>query len=277
MKLRVLILISFYLLFTAVSWAKGKKAVIISYDQIVKPGEDVYLMARLRKGAFSIRPEISGERIEFLVQGLRSFGISLTGVDGMAVKGIGPLSLGIHRFTVRVADSRYDAKESHGTIACWGQRRPIIIIDLGGTVFEKDTRLFFQKIDKDPKPIPDASEVLRKLSKSYSLIFLTQREEIHLDKTRAWLKEHRFPLSPVFSYKEGEEPDLPQEYMAEMIKEWKKKGWRLKIGIGDTSGDAEAYIENGMKAIIIGDEADIPEGAIRVKGWKEIEKTLRLL
>jgi len=64
------------------------------------------------------------------------------------------------------------------------------------------------------------------------------------------------------------------EYKDEKIKEWKKEGWDLRIGIGNKANDAEAYLENRMKAIIIEDEEELLEKAITVKGWKEIERVI---
>lgn len=276
------ILIFFILFFSSInllSWADGKKVNLIAYDQLARPGEKVYLMAKLRKGIFSVKPEISGERIEFfqrLNNTKKSLGIALSGEDGTAVKEIPPLNIGFHSFTARLSDTvRYTSEESEGIIACWNPKRPIIVVDIDGTVSETErTELLLFKTDRDSKPIPDSPQVLKRLSKKYNIIFLTHREEMLLNKTRLWLREHRFPTAPVFSFKLGEDPLMPEEYKAEKIKNWKKEGWNIMIGIGNTSHDAEAYLENGMKAIIIEDEEELSEGAISVKGWKEIEKTI---
>jgi len=266
---------SAYLLYAADS----RKANVILYDQIVRPGEKTYIVAKLRKGIFSARPEISGERIEFLRRLGRTkipLGIALTGEDGTAVKEISPLGIGIHSFIARPSETkRYTAEESEGIIACWDPKRPIIVVDMDGAVFETPKiELPFLKIDKDSKPIPDAPQVLRRLSKRYNIIFLTARGELLLNKTRLWLKEHKFPIAPVFTFRPGEDPTMIGEYKDEKIKEWKKEGWDLRIGIGNKAHDAEAYLENRMKAIIIEDEEELPEKAITVKGWKEIERVI---
>lgn len=279
MKRLIIFFILFVLSVPLLSWAEGKEANLIFYDQIVKPVEKVYIMARLRKGLISVKPEISGERVEFfkrLNNNKESFGIALTGGDGTAVKEIPPLRPGFHSFRVRLADTkRYNAEESDGIIACWNPKRPVIIVDIDGTVSDTDNSdLLFKKKDTDSKPFPDAPEVLRRLSKNYNIIFLTHRNELLLNKTRLWLKEHKFPTSPVFTFRLGEDPAMPGEYKDEKIKEWKKEGWNLKIGIGDKAHDAEAYSENRIKAIIIGDEDDLPDGTIRAKNWKEIEKII---
>lgn len=275
------------ILIPLLSWAEEKKVNLIFHDQIVKPDEKVYLMAKLRKGLISVKPEISGERVEFFYKmqdarrkiedvNPKSLGITLTGIDGTAVKEIPPLKTGFHRFSAKLADTkRYSAEESHGLIACWNPKRPIIVVDIDGTVSETDkSELLFKKKDKDSKPLKDAPDVLRRLSKSYNIIFLTHRNELLLNKTREWLKEHKFPPAPVFTLKLGEDPLMPGEYKDEKLKEWKKEGWNLKIGIGDKGHDAEAYLENKMKAIMIGDEDDLPDGTIRAKDWKEIEKII---
>lgn len=278
----------FLLSIPLLSWAEAKKANLIFYDQIAKPGEKVYIMARLRKGLISVKPEISGERVEFFRltansyqlsakdKELKSLGIALTGTDGTAVKEIPPLKAGFHRFSARLPDTkRYSAEESQGIVTCWDPKKPIIVVDIDGTVSNTDnSELLFKKKDTDPKPLKDAPEVLRRLSKNYNIIFLTHRNELLLDKTRQWLKENKFPTAPVFILGLGEDPTTSGDYENEKIEEWKKEGWNLKIGIGNKANDAEVYLENRMKAIIIGDEDDLPDKTIRVKNWKEIEKII---
>ncbi|MEK6693089.1 MAG: hypothetical protein AABY44_06650 [Nitrospirota bacterium] len=266
------------ILIPLLSWADEKKANLIFYDQIVKPVEKVYLMANLRKGLISVKPEISGERVEFFQSNndKKSLGITLTGIDGTAVKEIPPLKNGFHSFSARLADNkRYSAEESYGLVACWDHKKPIIIVDIDGTISDTDnSELLFKKTDKDSKPLKNAPDVLRRLSKKYNIIFLTHRNELLLNKTRLWLKEHKFPPAPVFTLRLGEDPLMPGEYKDEKLKEWKKEGWNMKIGIGNRPHDAEAYLDNGLKAIILDDDDDLPDKAIKVKDWKEIEKII---
>ncbi len=287
LRLKRTIIFLILILIPLLSWAEAKKVNLIFYDQIVKPEEKVYLMAKLRKGLISVKPEISGERLEFFYktqdtrhktqdESPESIGVTLTGIDGTAVKEIPPLKTGFHSFSARLADkNRYDADESYGLIACWDPKRPIIVVDIDGTVSKTDkSELLFHKKDTNSKPFPDAPDVLRRLSKKYNIIFLTHRNELLLNKTRQWLKEHKFPPAPVFTLILGEDPIMAGEYKDEKLREWKKEGWDLRIGIGDKGHDAEAYLQNKMKAIMIGDEDDLPDGTIRVKGWKEIEKII---
>lgn len=287
LRLKRTLIFFILILIPLLSWADEKKANLIFYDQIVKPEEKVYLMANLRKGLISVKPEISGERVEFF-QGdnyKKSLGVTLTGIDGTAVKEIPPLKNGFHSFSARLAPApsgagqadtkRYSADESYGLVACWDPKRPLIIVDIDGTVSKTDkSELLFHKKDTNSKPLPDAPDVLRRLSKKYNIIFLTHRNELLLNKTRQWLKEHKFPPAPVFTLRLGEDPLMPGEYKDEKLKEWKKEGWNMKIGIGNRPHDAEAYLDNGLKAIILDDDDDIPDKAIKVKNWKEIEKII---
>jgi hypothetical protein len=272
MKRSIIFFILFLLSVPLLSWAKVKKTNLIAYDQFAKPGEKIYLMAMLRKGFLSIKPEISGERIEFF-RNKKSLGIALTGTDGTAVKEIPPLSVGLYSFSAKLPEkARYTAEEADGILACWDPRTPIIIVDMD-TLSEIERIDFpFRKIKRDSKPLKDAPQVLKRLSKDYNIIYLTNRDELLLNKTRLWLKDNRFPIAPVFSIK-ADEDSLAKEY-AERIKDWKKDGWDIKIGIGNIPQHAEAYLDNGMKAIILEDEEELPEKAIMVKGWKEIEKTI---
>lgn len=276
MKKNFILTLLFSLALSAPYAADAKKANLIFYDQIVKLGEKVYLSAKLRESGFLIKPEIGGERIEFFEKSKgskNSFGIALTGGDGIAVKEISPLKPGLHIFYARIKDSiRYTADESEGMIASLNQKVPIIVVDID-TLSEKEKLDFiFGKKEKELMPLKDSPRVLRKLSRNYNIIYLTNRDELLLPKTRLWLRENRFPSCPIFLIKALEE-SLTEEYSGR-IKEWKKEGWNIKIGIGNSSSHAEAYLDNRIKALIIEDEEELPEKAITVKGWKEIEKII---
>jgi len=57
----------------------------------------------------------------------------------------------------------------------------------------------------------------------------------------------------------------------------KKRFPNIVAGVGDKVSDANAYLANGLNAIIIGPERDdgLPAKAIWVKTWAEIEKLLK--
>jgi hypothetical protein len=126
------------------------------------------------------------------------------------------------------------------------------------------------------QPLANSAEVLGRLSKKYTIVYLTGREEIFMTKTKAWLKLRNFPSGPVFFWDLGKKPFGSGEYKTEAIKELKKTFPNIAVGMGDLVTDAKAYLDNGMRAFFIGESKpdDLPEKAEFVKSWLEIEKKL---
>ncbi|MEK6575990.1 MAG: hypothetical protein AABZ05_00190, partial [Nitrospirota bacterium] len=132
-----------------------KSALLIAPDQIGSPGERIYLKVKLMaKSAFFPKP-ISGERIEFIVDG-KPIGVSLTGGDGVAVKEFIPKREGNYKINLRLTGkSGYSADEANMIVACWKRTISIVLIDINTLSSEG-----FKKTD----PAPDAKEVLARIS-----------------------------------------------------------------------------------------------------------------
>ncbi|MEW6408677.1 MAG: hypothetical protein AB1488_01000, partial [Nitrospirota bacterium] len=195
----------------------------------------------------------------------------------VAVKEIAPLKAGIHIFMVRIPEyprvSPYRAEESKGLIACWETSRPILIVKLEDTVYEIGRPGSLLPIKElEMKPLRGAKEALKFLSKRFNIIYITRRDELSLNRLRKWLSEKEFPAAPVFTLGVKEESPDESRYMGEKIDEFKEQGWKaIRIGIGGSAADAEAFLEAGMRAIIIADKyTDLPEGVERVERWEDI-------
>lgn len=240
----------------------NKSALFIVPDQIGSPGERIFLNVKLMaKSVFFPKP-ISGERIEFIVDG-NPVGVSLTGGDGVAVKEFIPKREGIYKINLRLTGkSGYSADEANMIVACWKRTISIILIDINTLSSEG-----FKK----PDPIPDAKEVLDKISKGYKIILYASDQDQDLSEMRRWLKDHSFPETPIFSWQQGK--------IDEEVNNLISRGWGLKFGIGSSMKDIRAFSEANITPIIfLRDkdeiEEDLPGNAKKAGAWKEIERVI---
>lgn len=240
----------------------NKSALFIAPDQIGSPGERIFLNVKLMaKSAFFPKP-ISGEKIEFIVDG-NPIGVSLTGGDGVAVREFIPKRDGIYKITLRLTGkSGYSADEANMIVACWKRTISIILIDIN-TLSSKGF--------KKPDPAPDAKEVLEKISKGYKIILYASDKDQDLSKMRRWLKDHSFPETPIFSWQQGKTDEEVNNLIS--------RGWRLKFGIGSSMKDIKAFSEEHITPIIfLRDkdeiEEDLPGNTEKTGSWKEIERVI---
>jgi phosphatidate phosphatase APP1 len=159
---------------------------------------------------------------------------------------------------------------------------PIILVDIDHTVADVSSLgVVFESVGAQ-KSVPGAPETLAVLATDYQIVFLTHRSTVLATKTKAWLREQKFPRAPVIFWHPGQEPLLPEAYKTKAIARLKQRFSNIVAGIGDRKADADAYLENGLKAYILSPEGlpdsarragapqDYPKGTILVKDWNEI-------
>ncbi len=126
---------------------------------------------------------------------------------------------------------------------------PFIICDIDFTLSYTNFLLYLTRNLLSIKMLPDASTVLNKLSKRYTIIYLTGRFINHTKMTKLWLKKHDFPEGPIIS-RQNQSTFHLQSYKTQSITSVtaiSKNG----IGIGDLNSDIRAYNHHNLVAIKI--------------------------
>jgi hypothetical protein len=255
-------------------------ALLIAYDQLVRPGKKILVKAKLVSQGLMFRNRpVGGERIEFLIDG-KSAGIGLTGGDGVAVKEIGPLPPGEHPVTLRLKSTQYTVPEVQALLAVWEPEPPVLVLNLAAAVEEKEGRgqsLLEPHIEMVSRP--DAIRVLKIMAREYNLLFFTDKEETRLAEIRTWLASQKFPSAPLLAWKFGPGPATHELVLDEELQALHSAGWtNLKVGIGATALDAEPFLSIGLKTIILADETengmDMPAGTIKATDWKKMEQAI---
>jgi hypothetical protein len=254
-----------------------KKVFLTGYDVLAQPGDVVALQAKAEKASnFRFRPDLDDEVIEFYRDG-KLIGSAKTDDDGKATVQYKVETAG--RFTVEARlpeKSKYTAGPAPILIDVCDAKTEFIVCDIDHTIADISATKFIITKNKDVPALPGSPEVLARVAKRYKIIYITARDDTFTRKTRHWMALNKFPAGPVFFWDFLGKKLSHTKYKTRQIAAIKKRFPNLVTGMGDRVGDAKAYLANGLKAVIVGDERDddLPRAAIFVKSWKDAEPHL---
>lgn len=284
---------------------------LTAFDVLALPGEQTVLKAKLeRDGPGFLNLDVSGVEIEFLTSPPPApdqaasgsltapdpaaplpaeasvLGVARTDGDGIAEVGAKvPAARGNHRYWARLKDpARMKLRETESifTVCVLDRDTPLVITDIDNTILSTRARKVLADEPLEVEPLPDAAQVLMDLSRNHRIVYLTARSSYLAQRTRRWLAAHQFPAGPVllrdlfgewrgFNWSEA-------EFKRRFIRDHVKKRWPvIRWGIGNTEGDATAYAENDIRAIILATEPrDLPRAlAAKVQtaaDWSQVRK-----
>jgi hypothetical protein len=242
-------------------------------DALVAPDDhDIRLVAYLeRELPFGFRDGVEHGLVQFQLAG-RHVGQARTKDEGRAVLECARPARASEAFRAEATLAGHTVSAA-GRIFEWDHQRIIIVVDIDKTIARPDyDELMLDEEDDDSQPIPGSRDVLQRLAEQYRILYLTGRPRFWLEKTRAWLAQHDYPPGPVFAAPELEDALKEAAFKRRMLHELREEWPEMLIGIGDKSGDADAYGANDMLALIIAEKRDDDLGlhAIVLPDWRTL-------
>lgn len=268
------------LLFSVNVVSAGSSASIIAFDQITQPNQPVRLAVRLVTGGLSlVHLPISGERIEFMLKN-RSLGQTLSGGDGVAVISFVPPTPGLYGVTVRMIENpRYEADAAELYVACRKASVPILFVTLSSVRTPSEPPSISFNPTSTSDAMPEAVEVLSRLSKRYQLLYYENGDEAVIPGTKDWLIHRDFPPAPLYVWPMPNEAERRTDRIVDRLQEIRDAGWTNLSGwITRSPEDVEAITSLKIKAVVMAeedDDNDTPEGAKKVTGWKAVPAALK--
>jgi len=259
-------------------------SVIIPVDVLSPEGAKAALEAKLKHEHGLIG--IAGETLEFVLNE-KAVGKAQTDSEGVARIEFTPPETGDYVFTVRLApDSKRVAPPAPLNLCVRKKDQQFFVTDIDGTISDAGNFEFLTKKPEDIQPMKDSPEALQALSKRYTIIYLTGREEMFRHKTKAWLADKGFPVGPVYFWDIQKDEFSAGKYKTELLEKLRKDWPNIVAGAGDQVSDAAAYQANGVKAYIFRkpnaesaedekeERAEFPQGAVFFTSWKDLQKML---
>ena len=256
-------------------------------DAVALPGEEVLLRAHLQGGDL-LRAQ-PGYVVRFS-RGGEFYKAAETDRDGVAAVSFTPPDAGDYVFRVELSPSGFPDQPPEPVeafVLCRRADTPIVIVDLDKTVVASG---FQQVLVGKPEPMADSVEVMKRLAKDYTPIYLTHRPDLFGPKSRAWLREHDYPRGPLLLSDIGGFFRGSGAFKSAMLGDIRRRFTGQAVGIGDKVSDAVAYHDNGLRAFLIvqpdetagaaglrqlADSLDpLPDAVQVVTGWREIERAV---
>lgn len=237
---------------SGVTLAAEHGALFYAYDTLAYPGEPVELMARVI--SLEELEEVEGATVEFSL-GRTSLGKVKTDKQGYAKLNWKPPKPGDYKLTAKIVgvpdeDFKDMLKCTPAPLLVSARTKDtrFVVLDLDHTVVGSS---FFRVLFGGAKPMPKAADVVKQLSKDYSLVYLTHRPGLLTIKSKSWLTQNGFPRAPLLVSKFKQAMGDSGKFKTGRLKALREQFPNVAIGIGDKISDAEAYVANGLKAYLI--------------------------
>ena len=256
-------------------------------DALAVPSERVALRARLQGGDL-LRAQ-PGLVVRFY-RDRKLFKAAQTDDEGLATVSFTPQKPGDYIFTVDIAPVGFSDRPPPSQelrVTSRGPQTPILIVDLDKTVVASG---FQEVLVGDPEAMVGAAELLRDLSNTHTIVYLTHRPDYFGPKSKAWLWANGFPAGPVLLSSVSGFFSGSGQYKSQMLRQLQARFKNIEIGIGDKVSDALAYHENGIRAFLIyqvptsddpnafeglADElSELPKPVQVVTGWYQIRRVI---
>ncbi len=264
-------------------------ALFYAYDMLAYPSEPTKLTARIHDSR--TLSAIAGVTVTFYKDEDALIGSAVTDEDGAATVEVVPNAVGDYYFSARITEvigglpkELLNVGPTPLLVATRDKDTSFIIVDLDHTVVDSS---FLHVLAGSAKPMADSQDVLGRLAKRYSLIYMTHRPEEMGRSTKQWLIDKGFPRAPLLMSQKSDLVRGSGTYKTERLAEILRAFPNVQIGIGDKISDTRAYLDNGLTAYLIphykrkpddmremADKiATLPQSDSLhvVNGWEEIE------
>lgn len=223
-----------------------------AYDSLAYPNQEVELGARLQNAAGL--GGIQDVELAFTQNG-RTLGKAKTDESGIAKLKWTPPQSGDYPLKVRIVDVPDDEQEpllklepAPLLVSSRPKGTPMVVIDLDHTVVDAS---FFRVLVGGATPAPDSVRVTRRLAGDHTLVYLTQRPDLLVTKSKLWLQQHDYPAGPLLVSGIRELVSGNREYKAGRLSQVMKSYQDVRIGIGDKVSDAQVYLDAGLTAYLL--------------------------
>jgi hypothetical protein len=129
---------------------------------------------------------------------------------------------------------------------------------------------------------------MARLSRQFTIIYLTHRPEPLEPKSKVWLRSKKFPGGPVLCSTGRQFAHGSEQYKSDVLAELTGRFHAIRFDVGEKESDAEAYHANGLRTVLLvraatdpkhlREQADdlnaLPEDADVVAGWAQVEKVI---
>jgi len=248
---------------------------VIVLDALVPATDRLEVQARLVRGRFTgFLRAVSDGKVSFTVDG-GGAGTATTDRRGVAsvvlpMNDPGPYLVQ----AVGSIEGEEGTAPAFGLVRVQHHRQRILAVDLDGPLAAGSWLRAYFKGSDTLMAVPEAAPTLESLSRTFAIVYLTNRDEDQSNATKAWLEGHGFPRGPVFFSRALHDPFQLGRHVPRVVRHIKRNFPLFDVGIGDTAGEAKTFLAEGVKAFVFGTEGDLPDGARAFAAWESFPAIL---
>jgi hypothetical protein len=246
---------------------------LAAYDAVGSPGEDMKLDARLEPaGTAPARREKHELRFQIKETQTDQSSATESGV-GTYIRWKAPKDkTQVVEFMVRhqYHNNPRNVIRDQGRAFIWPTDTKLLVVDVNHALTEGVEGLAGNTA---PKLRSAAAATLRDLSTRYKIVYLSAgaSDPSRYKKLRSWLAQ-LVPPGPVLGSSEPLGASDGDKFTISQIEQLKKRFTAPALGVFGRAAEAQAAVDAGWKAIVIGDARDLPAGATAIASWAEFPK-----
>jgi len=257
---------------------------LCGYDVLALPNEKVEVRVQLLAGSFL--SDQKNRPIRFLRDG-KVVKETRTDDEGHASLVFQPGARGNTVFQAEAPPANPLGAPARADIhvACREAGDPMCVVDLDKTLVDSGVK---EVLLGDPDAMPGSPEVMARLARKFTIIYLTHRPEPMEPKSKVWLRSKTFPEGPVLCSTRRQFVHSSEQYKSDVLAELTGRFRAIRFGVGDKESDADAYHANGLHTVLLviakadpkhlREQADdlngLPEDTDAVAGWAQVEKVI---
>ncbi len=266
-----------------------EKAIISLYDSVAVAGGEVKIKAKIEKDKLiPFRTDLENMNLRFSLN-QKEVGLARSDKDGYGRLTLTlPLEVGTYEIQVELVASRlYQADKAMAHLSVWSQDQKLIVTDIDQTISAATKTEILRLPIAAQKTFPFSADYLTELAdQGIGIIYLTAREDVLMESTRAWLNFHRFPQGHLVLWDlELSRVRVPWNhgaYKSKVLASLTKKfPGQILAGFGDRPHDIQAYIDNKIPAYLLrshfNQEDSFPRQRTDFHSWSELRDLIDFL
>ena len=168
-----------------------------------------------------------------------------------------PRELG--NYTVRVAaapEANIAVREGSLLVAVHKPTDEFIVVGIDGVCSNSKGVSALINGPRDISAMPGAADALNHLAARYGILYVTFRPDDLLLETKEWLAINGFPPGPTYFSRPPWDGLSSGAFKERLIRELKAEWPGIVIGIGRDSSDSDAYLQNGLRALVLEEDPE---------------------
>ena len=282
------IILSLIYLLLLPSLEAREKALISIYDSVAVEGGEIEIKAKIEKDKLiPFRTDLENMTLRFSLN-QKEVGLVRSGKDGYGRLTLThPLEVGTYEIEVELVASRlYQADKAQAHLSVWSQDQKLIVTDIDQTISAATKTEILRLPIAAQKTFPFSADYLNELAdQDIGIIYLTAREDVLMESTRAWLNYHRFPQGHLVLWDlELSRVRVPWNhgaYKSKVLASLTKKfPGQILAGFGDRPHDIQAYIDNQIPAYLLrshfNQDDSFPSQRTDFRSWSELTDLIQI-